>query len=261
MFPGIKLSYAPLKPFAIPVAYARRRVASGFRVLACTPLILYFLSQAMQMTTGDDALDYLTGAGCFVILLKWIDFMILHTPEKDFRRVGRAEGSFVGGEGVEERVPETFLEKLLWSCDLWTTLRGIGWNWQVPNVPGTPASKWSFVKQRIVACALYYIFLDIPATYVRRLRLGQAGASDIFDYPLKDQVVLTWLSTLCAYTVLQLQYNLFACIFVATGLSAPDKWPPVMGSLPDHMGSVRSIWAGFWHQTVRRVCTRGPHFP
>lgn len=92
--------------------------AGSVSVIVCA-----LITQIPKYTTGDVNQDAVTPIFATLLLAHWIDVFILHSPEEFSRRKD-------GGKR-----PRTWREKLWWSLDLNSTMRGIGWNWEVKNVP------------------------------------------------------------------------------------------------------------------------------
>jgi len=96
----------------------------GFRTLSVTGALFYFTARVFKYPTGEKAQDYFLPIQAAIILTRWVDFYVLHNPEKEFSRLK--------DHSVR---PTTWWVKLGWVWDLNTTFRGIGWNWKVKNVP------------------------------------------------------------------------------------------------------------------------------
>jgi len=93
------------------------------------------IAQIPKATTGDVASDVLTPIQAVLVLMHWFDFYILHDPN-DFRRSGVSE------DDVKKR---SVWERFKWYADLNTSMRGIGWDWRVKNIPEPTLSsptKW-----------------------------------------------------------------------------------------------------------------------
>lgn len=136
--------------------------AGKLRFFSVAPLVVNLIYEIPKYGSGAAAQDNLLGINTAVLILKFIDWTVLHCAEDDAWEVD--EGDQDEGKGqprnsvasatttkdatVPEKVvraPITRWEKLMWSVKLWTTNRGIGWNWKVKNVPrGVPPtySKW-----------------------------------------------------------------------------------------------------------------------
>jgi hypothetical protein len=132
MFPSFVPDKArPLcaRPYLVPSIYLTCIAASilppgRIRALTGTAALIYLISRVPDYTEGQAAVDGLLPIQSILVLLHWIDFFILHSPD-EFVRV-KDQGS---------NPTQTFLNKLYWNIDLCTAMRGVGWNWQVKNVP------------------------------------------------------------------------------------------------------------------------------
>ena len=67
-------------------------------------------------------------------LLKYVDFSVLRIPEQELYRI-HPDGTTETTKEIEEM---TLWQKFKWNLDLYTTTRGIGWNWCVKNVDPVP---------------------------------------------------------------------------------------------------------------------------
>lgn len=105
-----------------------------FRNVIALPPILYIAYSLRQHTTGRADQDYLNAVNVCLALLKFVDFSILRIPEQTLHRV-RSDGTI---ETVKEIEDMTIWQKLKWNLDLFTTARGIGWNWSVKNTEHVP---------------------------------------------------------------------------------------------------------------------------
>lgn len=66
----------------------------------------------------------------FAVTVRWVYMVVFDTAEVSFMRVTEQ------GQGKEESPLEFGLwKKLKWSADLWFSWRGVGWNWEVSNLP------------------------------------------------------------------------------------------------------------------------------
>jgi hypothetical protein len=141
MFPSFVPDKArPLaaRPYLIPSIFLACLAGSilrpgPFNSLSITAIGLYLSSQIPKATTGQPPQDYLLPIQAFITIVHWMDFCVLHSP-KEFSRV-KDKG----------KIPNAWWAKLSWAWDLNTTLRGIGWNWKVKNVPLAPSlsvTKW-----------------------------------------------------------------------------------------------------------------------
>ncbi|KAJ3503305.1 hypothetical protein NMY22_g18295 [Coprinellus aureogranulatus] len=61
--------------------------------------------------------------------------------------------------------------------------------------------------------------------------------------------------TLTSWATINGSYCIAAIISITLGLSGPDEWPPMFGSLMDAC-TVHDSWRKVWHQMMRRFLTR-----
>jgi hypothetical protein len=107
--------------------------------VSITAPLIYLISLVMNYPTGNPVNDGLLVIQAAILLTQWIDFHVLHTPEKDFwiaeHFKGVDEGEKVTRVGVEKL---GWKAKLGWVVDLKSRARGLGWNWRVKNIPSDP---------------------------------------------------------------------------------------------------------------------------
>ena len=61
------------------------------RVALTTPVLLYLISRARTHSSGRVEEDYVNTVNIAVLTLKWVDFVVLHTPERDCHRVDQSK--------------------------------------------------------------------------------------------------------------------------------------------------------------------------
>jgi hypothetical protein len=155
-----KLALPPPGPFLVPTIILTSFCGSllppsKFRGSSIAATISYLLVLIIRNPTGNKINDMFLPIQGLVLLAQWVDLYVLHTPEREFWRLkdGENEKARKGGKAKDdsvrgnERMKEIgrmgWKEKLKWVSDLKFTLRGVGWNWKVKNVPDeTSKSKW-----------------------------------------------------------------------------------------------------------------------
>ncbi|KAJ9607725.1 hypothetical protein H2200_007803 [Cladophialophora chaetospira] len=226
----------------------------AFRKTIAIPPILWILYNMRQHTTGKPEEDYLTAINVSMALARFLDVCVLRDAEKEFRRVNTDESA---RETPNEIKKMTLWQKLRWNLDLFTTMRGIGWNWRVKNVDEVPldTSRSAFVLEQILRASYCFAFLDIDEWYMRRTPFGDRTAPlpDFFSLPLLQQVFLGWESGLRSGMSMVLGYYLLSAVVVGTGIHSPQSWPPMFGSFLTKGYTMRNIWGYCWHQILRRV--------
>ena len=105
-------------------------------------LLLFIHKEYPKFTTGQAVSDYMIAINIFVTILKFVDFVYLQIPEDEAHRVNASGQSTEDGNSIRN---SSYWMRLGWAASLFSTLRGIGWNWRVQNVGNTPPNtkRWS----------------------------------------------------------------------------------------------------------------------
>ena len=111
-------------------------VPSNLRIPIFLPAILLLLSRTRTCSTGAPEQDYMTGINTAVFVCKFVDFAILQTPEREYHRIDLTNQD----KPVVNENPTamSIWQRVKWNVSLWTTYRGIGWDWEVKNVERVP---------------------------------------------------------------------------------------------------------------------------
>ncbi|KAJ9494805.1 hypothetical protein H2202_009706 [Exophiala xenobiotica] len=223
-----------------------------FRSVIGIPPILWIAYNLRQYSCGKSEIDYLDAANVFIGVMRYLDFCVLHVPERVFCRVG-AENRVEAEKDVQNM---TLWRKLHWNFDLFMTWRGVGWNWKVKNVDEVPKdmSRGQFVVQQIIRAGYCFALMDMHDWYFHRtFSLNNGSISpEFFSLPFGRQVLLAWSSAFNNGCTMAFGYNLMTAVVVASGLSRPQAWPPMFGSLRKKGYSMRNVWGYCWHQLHRR---------
>lgn len=161
---GVRGYFIPLYLSACQVTYFLP--AGTVRTSVSIPALLYLLAQVPKYTSGNVGMDIMMAINCSLLFLKWVDFNVLHSTETEFWQVeergpgddpavaaGEQKSVVVVGDdkkyvGIKKQktwpYPNTLWGRFKWLFSLWTTMRGVGWNWRVKGTPVVPASmtKW-----------------------------------------------------------------------------------------------------------------------
>ena len=105
-------------------------------------LLLYIHKEYSKSTTGQAVEDYMIAINIFITTLKFVDFVYLRIPEDAAHRVNASGQSTEDGNSIRN---SSYWTRLKWAASLYSTLRGIGWNWRVKNVESIPPDtrRWS----------------------------------------------------------------------------------------------------------------------
>ncbi|OCT51557.1 hypothetical protein CLCR_08724 [Cladophialophora carrionii] len=216
----------------IPKGQLRNIVAIG-----AIPSILWILYNLRQHTTGKLEEDYLTAINISITLARFIDVCVLHDAEQSLRRV-RADGS--DRETAEDIQRMGLWWKFCWNLDLFTTMRGIGWNWRVKNVDEVSANA--------LRAAYCFVYIDVHEWYIRRTPFGDGTTPmpHFFSLPLGKQIFLGWQTGLHNGFTMVFGYYLVTIFAVGAGFRSPQSWPPLFGSFIKKGYTVRNIWGYCW---------------
>ncbi|KAL7912362.1 membrane bound O-acyl transferase family domain-containing protein [Trichoderma velutinum] len=236
------------------------------RALYYAPLILLY--RAYRAPLGDQtATTASTGSYQFGILLaSWtmriLDRLYLNDPETAFRY-----------KGEEDTSPVTYkpAQKLFWALELMAVTRGIGWNWQIRQIPAMPQlSRGGFLlwkaKSAVVTIIVLYAIRAASALLVQLFdglddRTGSLAAALLHPVCLHVFMYTSW--AFVVFSSLNLAENFFALFFVGFRIterwSKVDMWPPVFGDVRTSY-SIRRGWGVFWHQNMRHVCQSPGNF-
>lgn len=112
-------------------------------------VLLYIQKEYPKSATGQAGRDYLIAINVTLTAFKFVDFVCLRTPEDAAHRVNELGEPIEDGNSLRNA---SYSERLKWAANLFSTLRGVGWNWRVKNIldvpPGT--TRWSDGTGRFV---------------------------------------------------------------------------------------------------------------
>src|SRR5690242_7961527 len=159
-------SRKPIPPILLPLTYALtllpfftpNRRLTAWLIL---PVLILECLLAPCYTFGDPSADFYRSSAFIIIPLWFTEFGVLR-PERGIgapvwvgkrgERTYRRDKGKGGGKSIEDC--ETVWEKIWWAGELMVpSHRGIGWNWQIRNVPkdpdaALPRRNWIFNQVR-----------------------------------------------------------------------------------------------------------------
>ncbi|KAH8816082.1 membrane bound O-acyl transferase family-domain-containing protein [Xylogone sp. PMI_703] len=236
------------------------------RALYYLPLLLLFYAYNAPLGSGTPDSPS-TGAYQFGILLaSWtmriLDRMYLNDPETAFLRID--------DEKPQSPLKYSPLEKLGWALELMFVTRGVGWNWQISQIPPQKAlSRGSFLfkkaREAVVTIGILCM-IKVASASLLRLAEGVSEANMLTTLLLHPAFLHAFMYASWAFVVfssLNLAENIMALIFVGFRItkrwSHPEMWPSVFGSIKESYG-IRRSWGLFWHQNMRRICQSPANF-
>lgn len=213
------------------------------RMFSILPILIILAAGKPAFTAHSVSDDYGGAFPALAMPLAFLDFFVLSLLEgKEVRFMGRLD-SGKAAAGVSEDDCTTTWKKMKWALRLATSMRGIGWDWQVKGVPQHPdgsSGRTSFVIKYLVLAAISWV-CKTACLYV----IGAATAAKFHtDSPVARgllDVVVGWCGVSWAYQGLNANYRLGAALSVGVGMCEPWEWPPLFGSLREGW-SVRLMW-------------------
>ncbi|KAF4965145.1 hypothetical protein FSARC_7012 [Fusarium sarcochroum] len=167
---------------------------------------------------------------------------------------------------------DSFLRKVIRTTGLIFNLRGVGTPWQAKKLSAfprfyskqnngqQPTAGWFIVRQVLIV-AWQYLFLNILD--VSALDTPPEDTEKLFaqgsEYLYLDATVEQWIGrvivgpiswAISARVVLDLPNRVLSVVSVLLGITSPQEWPPVFGSVLDSY-TIRGFWSTFWHQYCR----------
>jgi hypothetical protein len=125
------------RPYLVPTIYMTCLAGSLLppsraRSISVTAVLAYIVIQIPKYTSGEVGTDYLMPVQAVLAVIHWIDFFVIYSLD---------EYSRTKNNGA---VPTSLWERMKWNWDLMISMRGIGWNWRVKNIPkgDVETSRW-----------------------------------------------------------------------------------------------------------------------
>ncbi|KAI0107213.1 membrane bound O-acyl transferase family-domain-containing protein [Nemania sp. FL0031] len=158
--------------------------------------------------------------------------------------------------------------KMTWGLSTMINLRGIRWNYEVPNLPrrvtaGHRESRTRFLLLQLVDLGWMLLMADL----ISRLGLKLFFVSPATESMYLNSKCLSLRSTGTLWSIantlvfgagpyffINAQYVFCSILAVALGLGDAEDWPPLFGKLSEAW-TVRRFWNRFWHQMIRRPLT------
>ncbi|KAJ7136317.1 membrane bound O-acyl transferase family-domain-containing protein [Mycena crocata] len=203
----------------------------------------------------DAQAGYITSTVWFTTLMMASDYILLTDVQRELRQLDDA---------VDEHTPRPYkiqkiehaslIRRIVWASQLLINTRGVGWAHEPRSAipPGAPpkTSRAKFVARQVVGLCGALLLFDLANLHIRwnpahsqRMGLASVGYA--------HRVVGTVGWGVLAASGLSLPHYIASIVAIALGISRPQDWPPLFGSLAD-AATVRTFWARGWHQVLRR---------
>ena len=219
-----------------------------YRALLLTPPILACVCITILSASSSKDLEFQA-----FVMTQWpwylatLEKLLFASPEQDFWRTDRPE--------AEAASMPMGLSKLQWATALRFNLRGVGWNYQVKNVPPltAPQSKWRFILHQLSLYVKTYFIIDILSTYSSR-NFYYSPDVDLASLTVRDPSWFrSFMNALYAganvHYSIQLTYTQGSILAVLLGLSQPKvggdggtQYPHQNPYLLNSLGLAPSLW-------------------
>ncbi|KPM35405.1 hypothetical protein AK830_g11153 [Neonectria ditissima] len=188
--------------------------------------------------------------GSWIFVLPAVERLLLHQPERDFWRLDEEKKPRHG------RPREWTWDKLRWAAALVTTPRGVGWNFGSRKVNAArqamrrnKVARVRFLAAKLVRAMLAYLALDAVVLFASNTEAPREWAWDTKS--LARISFQEFFMGTTVFSTMTLQFEITAAISVGLGLSRPEDWPPLFGSILDCY-KVANVWGTFWHGYIRQ---------
>ncbi|KAJ6550967.1 membrane bound O-acyl transferase family-domain-containing protein [Mycena vulgaris] len=243
-----------------------------YLTLILTPMIIkpstyrrWFFMPLLLLTwrlVHDAQAGYVTSTFWLTCLLMASDYILVTDVQRTLTQLpGAADGSPGERQDATRKIGNMSLPgRITWALTLFFNTRGVGWAHEPRGAlpprapPNTPRLK--FIARQLACFCLTLLLFDLVNLHVRwnpafRFRTGLAAEG------LTWRIIGTVGWAAGAAAGLTLPHYAASIVCVALGISRPQDWPPLFGSLAD-AASVRTFWARGWHQIIRRsLCAHG----
>lgn len=197
-------------------------------------------------TTGSKEGNVALGSAIIGQFFIAIDYLLL-SPSEDLRDLDDKDTSKI--------TEKSFKKRALWALKLYANPRGIGCSHEPAHLPLRPSPstpRWKFVASRFSRFIVYLFLCSMTQkALVSNPGLTSPGMviSEASFYWRVLGVACFGLAAICSISAVQ---SALAIICVGSGISSPDRWPLLFGSLLDAW-SIQRFWRRVWHQMFRRV--------
>lgn len=163
--------------------------------------------------------------------------------------------------GIVQKTPETFVERLMWSLDLLFSMRGTSYfrdtHWNFVPAALVDAKhdkpKRRFIRERLLSLLGQILLMDLLDTTVKSQTWPVMPQSVHPITTLSPPFQLYYAICVCIMTALSININYTAISIGAVALGAPSAgWPPLFDD-PFQATSLQAFWTHKWHSSFRRV--------
>lgn len=207
--------------------------------LMCLLIISPSVFVSLNIDTGVGYVDYLLGSAITSYAVHGFYVLLLGRPLKNFKPI----------KNGNEEVHRYWWKRILHVAYIMQSPRGVGWNYQVNNVPAAPRQpRHLFILTSSLRAACYTVLFEVARLYVWYNPACSSVTVETRSYVARCADTIAFIGL--AYWGLNASYFAMAAGSVALGLYEPRMWPDLFGSWRDAY-TVRRAWGRTWHQTLK----------
>ncbi|KIK56854.1 hypothetical protein GYMLUDRAFT_775031 [Collybiopsis luxurians FD-317 M1] len=202
------------------------------------------LFRGMSMRTGDTWFDYSNGSTLSGDIVKTMYMLFLVDPVRDWRHKS---------DGKRSIASFPWWKRVYWCICAAFTMRGVGWNYQISQIPSpSRLTRSMFLCATLLRALSSYLLLDAVQCLLQVTPFFNNPQTTVSmrSHSYIQQSYYMALSFTIPYASIKFHYSLAAFIAVASGYSLQEDWPDMFGSWFDAY-SVRNLWGKTWHQLYR----------
>ncbi|KAG1841806.1 membrane bound O-acyl transferase family-domain-containing protein [Suillus subalutaceus] len=207
--------------------------------LICSLIISPSVFVRSNIDTGVGYVDYLLGSVVASCAVLGFYALLLGRPLKNFKSI----------ENGNEKVHKYWWKRIFHVAYVFQSPRGVGWNYQVNNIPAAPRQpRHLFILTSSLRAACYAVLFEVARLYVWYNPACASVTVETRSYVARCADTIAFIGL--TYWGLNAIYFAMAAGSVALGLYEPRMWPDLFGSWRDAY-TVRRAWGRTWHQTLK----------
>ncbi|KAG1815115.1 membrane bound O-acyl transferase family-domain-containing protein [Suillus subaureus] len=205
--------------------------------LICWLIISPSVFVSWNIDTGVGYVDYMLGSTIASYAVHSFYLLSLGRPLKSIKN------------GDKLKVHEHWWKRILHVAHVMQSPRGVGWNYQVNNVPAAPRQpRRSFILTSSLRAACHAVLFEVARLYVWYNPACSSVTVETRSYVARCADTIAFIGL--TYWGLNAGYFAMAAGSVALGLHEPRMWLDLFGSWRDAY-TVRRAWGRTWHQTLK----------
>lgn len=236
------------------------------------PVVVFMTAIRIVCTTGSVTGDFSNALIFLLMTLSFADHLVIEPArEREARLLNSPKGprsgpsaavqrfKHIGAKGVALEDCTSVKERVYWAASLFTTWRGIGWNWQVRKIPSNPdigLTNRQAAIQHLLRAAKYFVRKTAALyliNFANTLRIRNSGLeNEDRIYTVLIETIFVWATQIRMFDSFKSLYSSAAAVTIFLGICLPAEWPPLTGKL-GNAWSVRQVWGQVWHQLFRRT--------